>query len=398
MRFAQLVTVVELEGSTRLDRRLAAQSPEWPAKPLGLSEDERHLLRDWADESRAAVKWDALRKRARIDRLELADRLSSNLLRAGVCELREKFDKGFWRCVELSWTDLPALQAELGLETDADRQLAKAEVQTQLRALFDDEWVGEVSGQLLDSPATLKTKRARTELLAGLGSWIRAEASGLRQDFALHARPHTKAIVDTEWEWLERHFDLAGLRIGRFMPVLWLAGDAALSSATATIDLRFAPLLGLPCETITSLSALVNPPAYYWLIENRASFEKQALQRPEGCCLVWTAGRPANAWLRALQALLRLAPAPAWISADADPAGIEIAMAAVQPWRTAGLPWEPRYMDDELLREAKRLPLNTYDLRCLQRLQEEPDLPPMLARLAEAMRQLQGKAEQEAWL
>lgn len=51
-------------------------------------------------------------------------------------------------------------------------------------------------------------------------------------------------------------------------------------------------------------------PTHYWLIENRASFERQADQAPAGCCLIWTAGRPSHAWLRAIQALLPHAPAP----------------------------------------------------------------------------------------
>jgi hypothetical protein len=398
MRHAQPVDVRELEGGTRLDRRRAAHLPEWPGKPISLSEDERRLLCEWADGSASVRKWDRLRELAGIARLELADRLIAKLLQLGVCVLREKFQKAVWRGVEVSWIDLASLQRELGLATAADKFAEKAEIEAHLKALFADELVGEVAGQLHAAVLALSAKRARAELLAGLSSWVRAQATGLRQDFALHARPHTKAVKATEWAWLEACFDLAGLGIGRFMPMLSIAGCSRLRWPDAEMGLRAVPFLALPCDSVAGIAAVSNPPSYYWLIENRACFEKQAVQRPQGCCLIWTAGRPNNSWLRAMQALLLRAPAPAWISADADPAGIEIALAAAGPWRACGLPWEPRYMDEELLRDAKRQPLNSYDTQCLQRLRADDHLPASLRELADALHVLQGKAEQESWL
>lgn len=397
MQHAQPAAVVEL-AATRSKRRRAASGAEWPGKPLGLSEDERQLLSDWAAASAATRKWEALRETAGIARLDLADRLAAKLLALGVWTAQERFHRARWELREIAWCDLHALQTELGLETAADRQAERSGIDEQLEQLLADLLVGEAAASVLAARLPASIKRSRAELLSGLSQWVQAQRSGLRQDFALYARPHTKAITIAEWAWLESSFDLAGLAVGRFKTMVWMAGAGRLLWQGGCVDLPALPLIALPCEHLQRLMAIQEPPTQYWLIENRASFEKQAEQLPPGCCLIWTAGRPSHAWLRAVQALLQQAPAPAWISADADPAGIEIALAATEPWREAGLPWAPHCMEVGRLESSKRQPLNGYDQQCLQRLSERTDLPASLRELALGMRRLQGKAEQEAWL
>jgi hypothetical protein len=110
-------------------------------------------------------------------------------------------------------------------------------------------------------------------------------------------------------------------------------------------------------------------------------------------------GRPSTAWLRAVAHLLRLAPAPAWISADADPAGVDIACSVGALWTERGQPWEPHRMGvAEWNATAQRWPLNDHDRALLARLLAEPALAPDLRALCEAMLREGRKAEQEGWL
>ncbi len=158
-----------------------------------------------------------------------------------------------------------------------------------------------------------------------------------------------------------------------------------------------APFLKIPVEALQGLQRLDAPPARWWLIENRASFEKQAARRVRGDALVWIAGRPTRAWGEAMARLIALAPAPAAISADADPAGIEIALAAAESWERTGLGWTVTAMEPERLDQPGLQPLGRYDLGVLARLAGRT-LPPELAMLRDALATRGVKAEQEGWL
>jgi hypothetical protein len=221
-------------------------------------------------------------------------------------------------------------------------------------------------------------------------------AQGLRRDFALRLG-HTKAIGDGEWGWLERHFDLPALGVGAFAPTLTLAGSLGLHWEPALrMDLAVTPFVTLPAGSLTRL-ARVTAPRRWWLIEGRASFEKQAARGEPGVALVWIAGRPTRAWAEAMAVLLRLAPAPIDISADADPAGIEIALAAAGPCIAAGLPWTATAMEPRRLDRPGLPALGRYDRQLLERLSERA-LPPELAALRDALIERGVKAEQEGWL
>ena len=98
--------------------------------------------------------------------------------------------------------------------------------------------------------------------------------------------------------------------------------------------------------------------------------------------------------------LLDVAPAPAWISADPDPAGVEIAMTAGALWSARGLAWEPHRMGADVLREARHTrPLDTdHDPAVLARLAARTDLPDGLRELCAHMAAEGVKGEQEGWL
>jgi hypothetical protein len=89
----------------------------------------------------------------------------------------------------------------------------------------------------------------------------------------------------------------------------------------------------------------------------------------------------------------------AWISADADPAGVDIACGVGALWAERGLLWEPHQMGVAQWQDTtQRWPLNDHDRVLLERLLARTDLQPELRALCEAMRRDGRKAEQEAWL
>lgn len=92
-----------------------------------------------------------------------------------------------------------------------------------------------------------------------------------------------------------------------------------------------------------------------------------------------------------------LAPAPAEIACDPDPAGIAIALEAAMLWRQANLPWQAWRMEAARLAALPvRSPLNATDLEILAR--TRPGLPAMLAELADWMAEHGEKGEQEGYL
>jgi hypothetical protein len=244
---------------------------------------------------------------------------------------------------------------------------------------------------------TPRRRQARLELLQALVSWRAAQRRGMQRDFALHARPHTKAISDLEWTWLRGHFDLEAWGIEPLAHTLWVAGSASLCFGTSTLELAGLPFIGLPQKHFGQLTA-VEGVRRHWLIENRTSFERQASQCPDGTLITWLPGRPSAAWCEAWLHLLRQAPVPVLVSADADPAGVEIALAAGALCESAGVSWQPHAMEAHRLASGRALPLNSYDHQTLARLAARRDLPPSLVELVQAMAAEGVKHEQEAWL
>ncbi|WP_457393565.1 DUF2399 domain-containing protein [Roseateles sp. P5_E1] len=384
-------------SADRQRRHRAAAAPVWPPVLPALDVDERELLADWLRGSADSRPWPSLLDAAGAARIELADRLADKALAAGLLTLKEKFERGRWLRAGVAWVELEALQTALGLPTRSQRDAQRQVLADQLDALMADPLVGEAAQDLAESRMALKPAQARAALLRALVIWVAAGQQGLRRDFALHLG-HTKAVADGEWAWLERHFDLPALGIGPFAPTLTLAGAASLVwPEERRVDLAALPFVTLPGEALERLLAIEPTPERWWLIENRASFEKQAARLAPGTLLVWIAGRPTRAWTAALARLLTLAPAPAAISADADPAGIEIVLAASQPWVDINLPWQPEAMEVMRLSHPRAQALGTYDRTTLARL-ERAKLPAALAALRDAMQTRGLKAEQEGWL
>jgi len=400
---------------TPVGRRARRRRADAPV-PEELSIDllkHRDLLARWVRKERQEAARASLLKEAGDAGIERAEAACELLLRDGWIELRERLDGGTWQWQGIVWRDLEGLQRLLGVsgrqQRDAERQQALAAARNWLRSRVDDtatldpDLQDELAAALeqlgAERSMPLDTLRARLDLLRALAAWHDAGTEGLRRDFALRAAGATKAIGAADWRWLEAGFDLEQLRIEQFSPMLWLAGTARLQWGGQRVDLGALHCTALPQADVMRADACSGPVERYWLVENRASFERQARSLPAGVLLLWMPGRPSSTWMQAVSHLLRLAPAPAWISADVDPAGVDIARSAGLLWTACGQSWEPYRMGvPEWQSAQQRWPLNDHDRALLARLLELGDLPASLRALGEAMLREGRKAEQEGWL
>jgi hypothetical protein len=394
-------------GRGRGARDRAAAGPVPEALPL-LDADHRELLRRWVRKDTNKPRRTTLMNEAAS--IERGEALCDLLLREGWLVRHEKLVGGTWHWEAISWRDLTRLQELLGVTSrrgrEEERQARLEQASAWLQARREETAASALDPDLLDELTRaleqLRQDRmlplTRLGLLQSVAAWHDAGAQGSRRDFALRARGTTKSLTEADWRWLEAAFDLERLRIARFAPVAWMAGDLVLRWGERQVDAGALHCVGLPLSDLGRADAATGPQRY-WLIENRASFERQAQSPQPGRLLVWLPGRPSTAWLEAMAHLLALAPAPAWISADADPAGVDIACTAGTLWEARGLAWEPHLMGaEQLAATGQDWPLNDHDRTLLANLLARPGLPPEMRALCEAM-QLEGrKAEQEAWL
>lgn len=402
-------------GRGRRERQAPRSVPEQlPQSTTELGSELRALLQRWVRDDEALRKRSTLLGKAGGASIEQAEALCGWLLQAGWIARRERLVGGQWQWDAIVWRDLARLQALLEVLGPAQRKAQRAQrldqAQAWLQARSDTASATALDPDLLDELALALAQlrqdgslrpellEARLALLEAIAAWHDGAAQGTRRDFALRARDGTKALTAAEWRWLESQFDLERLRITRFAPVLWLAGALRLQWQAHGSDLWPLHCLGLPQADVLRADGATGP-ARWWLIENRASFERQAQRRTPGLAMVWLPGRPATGWLQAMDHLLALAPAPAWISADADPAGIDIACAAGALWEARALPWEAHQMGlAQWEGTPQRWPLNAHDRQLLDRLLQRPALPAALRTLGQAMQRAGRKAEQEAWL
>jgi len=398
----------------RRARRRRADAPVPEALSLDAAK-HRELLARWTRKDRQDAAWTTLLKEVSDAGIERAEAACEVLLRDGWIERGERLTGGAWQWQRVYWRDLRRLQRVLGVvgpeQRQAERQQALEETQAWLRqrasnagqGVLDpdllDEMTAAIEQLMADRMVPTETLRLRLEALRALAAWHDTGKQGLRRNFALHAVGATKAIGPADWRWLEANFDLERLRIGQFTPMLWVAGRASLHWSGGTVDLSPLHCVGMPLQDVARTERMSRAVARWWLIENRASFEQQARRLPDGVILLWLPGRPPSEWMQAVSHLLRLAPAPAWVSADADPAGVDIACGVGALWESRALAWEPYRMGlAEWESTTQTWPLNDHDRALLRRLLERVDLPGPLRKLCEAMLREGRKAEQEGWL
>lgn len=357
----------------------------------------RELLARWVRRG-GNSRWETLRNDAGVTGIQMAESLRDWLLREGWAVVVEQRQHNEWWPQSVELRNLPQLRAALGIadkEQDAQRWQS---VRTELNSICDDN---------LHTPALFALDKlpvryalARSDLIVFLQLWQDAQKSGTRRDFALFARDDTKGLSEAEWNWLEQTLDLAEFRIERHTPLLLLSAPLTLTMPHGQIDLAccadFAALTPATLQAVTAASGTISR---WQLVENRTSFERVARQRDVDAGVIWLPGYPPSWWCNAVGQLLDLAPAPAHIACDPDPAGISIALKAAELWRKRGIEWQPWKMSaTDLAALRVRKPLTEADISQLAALQQATALPAQLTKLAEWMLEHGEKGEQEGYL
>lgn len=375
-----------------------------------LSKEDKDLLATWVRKDNVSRSRESLLKEAGISNIDRAETLSDWLLREGWITRKEKLQGGCWQWEGLIWRDLDRLKSLIGVGSRTQRDEARSQrlkqahrwiktLSTDIPSDLHDSVNHAVEQLASESSLRVDILSARLDLLTSLVEWHQAQMNGTRRDFALFAGEHTKSIGTTDWKWLERFFDLERLGVSHFLPMIWLAGDAQILWQERVMDLGSVRYLAIPIEDVLRVTEIRQKLDYWWLIENRASYERQSGQRPRGALMAWLPGRPSQGWIRAIRHLLQLAPAPLRVSADADPAGIDIALTVGRVWESQAQEWEPYRMGVvEWQAVSQKWPLNDHDISLLQRLLSDTNLPEQMAALGKAMLLEGRKAEQEGWL
>ncbi|MBN8767678.1 MAG: hypothetical protein J0I76_15355 [Thiobacillus sp.] len=356
-----------------------------------LPDDWRQLLKRWVRRG-GDSRWETLKGDAGVGRQNLAQALLDWLLDNGWIRLSEKFERAEWWPYRVQFQEPAALRAALGI---ADADATAANWHSQRDALPPDT-------PLLDALDALppKTALARADLASALARWQVEQCSGTQRDFALFARGATKAISSAEWAWLGEATDLAEWGIERHTPLLLIAAPVTLHLPRGVLDLAAcADFCALTPATLAAATSADGAPTHWQLVENRTSFERVARTCAADAGVIWLPGFPPGWWRDTVAKLLTLAPAPAAIACDPDPAGVTIALQAGALWQAAGLDWQPWQMDIATLQKLPRHgALNAWDSARIAQLRQAPGLPAAFAALLDYMQQHNLKGEQEGAL
>lgn len=373
----------EADKSFRTASQLELLPSEW-----------RDLLARWVKRG-GKSRWDTLLKDAGTVHLTLAETLREWLINKGWAIVIEERKHGDWWPASLELRDLPLLRRILGL---GDKEQDALHWQT-LRGQLHSSCTADIFPALsaLDE-LPLHRALARCDLVLALQRWQDVQRSGTRRDFALLARNDTKGISESEWSWLEQALDLAEFRIERHTPLLLLGTSLSLIMPNGQLNLAScADFAALTPSTLQSILRIDGYVSRWQLIENRTSFERVARRRKPDTGVIWLPGFPPGWWCNAIRKLLELAPAPAYIACDPDPAGISIALKAAELWQERHIDWQPWKMSAcDLAGLRVRKPLSEADRIQLAALIQP--LPAQFAELAEWMLEHGEKGEQEGYL
>ncbi len=384
-----------------LDKRAVCQKRRRtaPGKPQSLDTlpaERRELLAHWVRRG-GNSRWETLRNDAGVTNVQMAQALLDWLLRSGWAAVIEERKLSEWWPHQVVLLHLPQLRAALGLrDKDCDEQRWQG-CRALLRGL-NSTALSPALFALDELP--VQRALARQDLIFKLHDWQAQQQSGTRRNFALFARDNTKAISDGEWNWLESVLDLADFGIERHTPLLLIAAPLTLTLPNGQLDLAscadFAALTPATVQAVTAASGTISR---WQLVENRTSFENVAKKRDADTGVIWLPGFPPTWWRETVGRLLDLAPAPAHIACDPDPAGIAIALKAAELWRERGIAWQPwRMTAADLAALRVRKPLTEGDKLQLGTLQLESTLPSALTDLLEWMLKQGEKGEQEGYL
>ncbi len=374
-------------------RRTAACPPQALA---ALPVEWRELLARWVQRG-GNSHWETLCNDAGTNRLQMAYALLDWLLRSGWAAVTQQWKHGDWLPQRMELLHQPELRKALGLRDKDDEAQRWQAIRSLLQAL-DNPALAPAAISLDALP--VQRALARQDLVFKLHEWQTQQKTGTHRDFALFARDDTKALNDSEWNWLESMLDLAEFGIERHTPLLLIAAPLRLQMPYGQINLAcspdFAALTPITVQAVTSVSGMVSR---WYLVENRTSFERVAKNREAGVGVIWLPGFPPAWWREAVGRVLDLAPAAACIACDPDPAGIAITIKAAGLWQERDLAWQPWKMaagDVAALRARK--PLTEADRLQLAALNREFVLSSPLSELSEWMLEHGEKGEQEGYL
>lgn len=375
-------------------RRRTATCP--PQTLDTLPAEWRELLARWVIRN-SNSHWETLCNDAGANRVQLAYALLDWLLRSGWAAVTQQWKHGDWLPQRVELLYQPQLRAALGLRDKEDDALRWQEIRALLQTL---NYPALSPALLALDELTVQRALARQDLIFKLHDWLEQQQNGTRRDFALFARGDTKALGDSEWHWLESVIDLAEFGIERHTPLLLVSASLHLQMPHGQIDLSANPdFAALTPSTVHVVTAVSGTISRWQLVENRTSFERVAKSRETDVGVIWLPGFPPGWWHKAVGRLLDLAPAPARIACDPDPAGIAIALKAAEPWLNRGIEWLPWKMSAADLAALRvRKPLTEADQIRLATLRQECELPAELSGLLEWMLEHAEKGEQEGYL
>ncbi|MBB5192492.1 hypothetical protein HNQ50_003233 [Silvimonas terrae] len=392
-----LLTLGLADAPAGMGRRRVRADLDEPQALADWPRDRRQLLRDWLKQTRAEhPKWIALLDQAGPEQQTLAVEALLGLLLRGWIEIEEvssRASAGVWQPRSVSWLDLPALRAQVGL-LDPVAEKAKRE---NLRWMsVSDERLLNIQLALAGSPA--RAVPARRQLCDALARWLTQGREGSRELFARFARS-VGSIHPAEWQWLAEHVDLVACGISAHAPLLLLGGRCTLiARGYVLVDLAALPqYLGLTPQSIAACDQLAGV-QQLCVIENLSTFARACERAEPGALILYQPGYATPGWLESLRHLVRLAGCHVSISCDCDPWGIALALQTGAAVSQAGAQWQTSGMDTATLISCpQRADLTDADRRRLEPLLTS-SLPPELAALAQEMDRLGQKAEQEQYL
>jgi len=388
---------IEYLDKLRLPKKRRRFSETTPASLSTIPTEWRELLVQWVRLG-GNSRWDTLIKKAGLAQKSTAENLLAWLLNNGWAEVDEERKYGDWWPYRVTLCEIKDLRSQLGLP-DVDEVVAQWQsLRANLQMKADNNTPLLVALSALDA---MPTSRAitRAMLVQSLLHWAKDGRAGTYRDFSLFARAATKEISQAEWDWLDAHFELAEFNIARHTPLLLVSANIILRTSLGDLHLCAMPdFAALTPATVKSIHVIEGQVSTWYLVENRTSFERVARNRQTNEGVIWLPGYPPSWWKEAVKLIINLAPAPAKIACDPDPAGIAIALSAFALWREAGnraVAWKMGVEELENLNNKKQL--SEFDQQQLSGLLKQ-SLPIELKNLAEYMQKHQKKGEQEGYL
>jgi len=395
-----MALIVENLDKLRLPKKRKRYADTPPASLSAIPAEWRDLLAQWLKLG-GNSRWDTLIKKAGLAQKSTAETMLEWLLTHGWAVVYEERKHNDWWPSRVELQQPKHMRQQLGLPDVDDIAMQWQALRAGLK--IDAESNPDILSALNDLDL-MPVGRAMTRaaLIQSLLMWTAEQRTGSYRDFSLAARGETKAISNSEWQWLESHLELTNFGIQPHTPLLYMAADFTLQGAAGCLQLAQAqPFAAFtPANILQIMQVHAEQTLQQWIcVENLTSFERIATQRKPNTAVLWLPGFPPSWWQQAVSHLLKLCPAPLLVACDPDPAGIRIAQIAINLWQSHHLTAQPWHMSgDDLDKCKQRLPLTDFDCQQLQSLVQQRDLHVDLSALARFIQNHHYKAEQESYL